>query len=127
MRRALSFAVVVVMAGLLVTALYEYWMIIQLRTELERLRERPISQQEAIVKVRTIMEDVRVDGIKLRPLTEDEIGFIREWFSVTGVDKEPPELIWIANITQLTNAGPKSGVIMLDAYTGEDIYWLLLS
>jgi hypothetical protein len=82
---------------------------------------------EAIAKIRTYVakvekiseENVRIDRIELRPPTESEATFLRE--SRNG--KEPPELMWFADITRLFgNVGSRAGTIWLDAQTGEIIY-----
>lgn len=67
--------------------------------------------------------DIQIDKIELRPPTKSESDYLREW------GKEPPELMWFAEVTvfpswlgsppdNLKWAGYK-GIIFLDAYTGE--------
>ncbi|TKJ26295.1 MAG: hypothetical protein CEE41_02345 [Hadesarchaea archaeon B3_Hades] len=92
------------------------------------LREEPrgpISEEQAIAKIRTYIagvekfpeENVQIDKIELRPPTESESEFLIEW------GEEPPELMWFADVTRLFgDVGPRAGIIWLDAHTGEIIY-----
>jgi ribosomal protein L20A (L18A) len=91
----------------------------------------PISREEAIAKIRTYIvgvekipeENIRIDKIELRPPTESEENYLRE----SRQGKEPPELIWFADITRFFgNVGPRAGTIWLDADTGEIISGSLL-
>ena len=98
------------------------------------LREEPrapISEEQAIAKIRTYIaevekipeENIRIDRIESRPPTESESDFLLEW------GEEPPELVWFAKITRFPSwLGPPpenskwagyGGMIMLNAYTGE--------
>lgn len=95
----------------------------------------PMSEERAmdIIKahVAEAEENVRIDRIELRPPTGYEAYFLRNSY----VSKEPPELMWFADVTRFH--GPVSvvlmpenrlidnimvgdfGMIWLDAYTGE--------
>jgi len=92
------------------------------------LREEPrgpISEEQAIAKIRTYIagvekipeENIRIDRIESRPPTESESDFLLEW------GEEPPELMWFADVTRLFgDVGPRAGIIWLDAHTREIIY-----
>ena len=60
-------------------------------------------------------EDIRIDKIELRLPTRSKSDILREW------GKEPPELMWFADITRFPRwpHGGYAGMIWLDAYTGE--------
>jgi len=83
-----------------------------------------ISKEQAIAQVKTYItrvekipeENVQIDNIELRPPTESEENFLSE----SRLGKEPPELIWFADVTLLLgDVGPRAGTIWLDAHTGE--------
>lgn len=70
---------------------------------------------EAVSAIKAYVAEV--DKIELRPPTRSESDILREW------GKEPPELMWFADVTRLFgDVGPRAGIIWLDAHTGEIIY-----
>ena len=98
----------------------------------------PMSEERAMAIIKAHVaeaekiteENVRIDRIELRPPTGYEAYFLRNSY----VGKEPPELMWFADVTRFN--GPVSVVLMpenrlidlmvgyrvmiwLDAYTGE--------
>jgi hypothetical protein len=84
----------------------------------------PISEKDAITKIKTYVagvekipkENIQIDNIELRSPTESEENLWRE----LGPGKEPPELIWFANVTVLFGyVGPRGAEIWLNASTGE--------
>lgn len=98
------------------------------------LREEPrapISEEQAIAKIRTYIaevekipeENILIDRIESRPPTESESDFLIEW------GEELPELVWFAEVTRFPSwLGPPpenlkwggyAAIILLDAYTGE--------
>jgi|GEM_PF-3236587 len=78
-----------------------------------------------VAKIEKIPEEnIRIDKIELRPPTESEATFLRE----SREGKEPPELMWDASVTRFPwggftlenqKLGGYSGMVWLDAYTGE--------
>jgi len=81
-----------------------------------------------VAKIEKIPEEnIRIDKIELRLPTESEATFLRE----SREGKEPPELMWDANVTRFPWGGftPENqklggyvGMVWLDAYTGEIVY-----
>jgi len=91
---------------------------------LRRGPQGTISEEGAIAKIKTYIaemdkipkENIQIDNIELRSPTESEENYLREVWQ----GKEPPELIWFADVTRFSgNVGPRGGTIWLDAHTGE--------
>lgn len=95
---------------------------------LQQKPQGPISEERAVTMIKARVaemdkdphEDIRIDKIELRPPTKSESDYL---------GKEPPELVWFAEITRFPSwLGPPpenskwagyGGMIMLNAYTGE--------